>query len=153
MVDYSSLENYRTERYRGFESLSLRHLMKREPYGFPFFVPENQLLAFELRITFEHKQKYMKTGIRFLPKHWHRGTVVNRIDARELNETLEKLMAEVRQVILDMMGESVMDIFSIQERSKRKRASAISFLEFCEQRTKIRHTPTYTTSMRAKLRK
>ena len=38
MVDYSSLENYRTERYRGFESLSLRHLMKREPYGFPFFV-------------------------------------------------------------------------------------------------------------------
>ena len=26
--------------------LSLRHLMKREPYGFPFFVPEKQLLAF-----------------------------------------------------------------------------------------------------------
>ena len=26
--------------------LSLRFLMKREPYGFPFFVPENQLLAF-----------------------------------------------------------------------------------------------------------
>ena len=25
MVDYSSLENYRTERYRGFESLSLRN--------------------------------------------------------------------------------------------------------------------------------
>ncbi len=80
----------------------------------------------------------MTTGIRLLPKHWHRGAVVNRIDARELNETLEKLMAEVRQVILDMMGESVMDIFSIQERLKRKRASAISFLEFCEQRTKIR---------------
>ena len=26
MVDYSSLENYRTERYRGFESLSLRKI-------------------------------------------------------------------------------------------------------------------------------
>ena len=26
VVDYSSLENYRTERYRGFESLSLRQL-------------------------------------------------------------------------------------------------------------------------------
>ena len=46
VVDYSSLENYRAERHRGFESLSLRFLMKREPYGFPFFVPENQLLAF-----------------------------------------------------------------------------------------------------------
>ena len=98
----------------------------------------NREAAVELRITFERKQKYMTTGIRLLPKHWHRGAVVNRIDARELNETLEKLMAEVRQVILDMMGESVMDIFSIQERLKRKRASAISFLEFCEQRTKIR---------------
>ena len=46
VVDYNGLENRRTERCRGFESLSLRFLMKREPYGFPFFVPENQLLAF-----------------------------------------------------------------------------------------------------------
>ena len=29
MVDYSSLENYRTERYRGFESLSLRTLNEK----------------------------------------------------------------------------------------------------------------------------
>ena len=28
MVDYSSLENYRTERYRGFESLSLRNIKR-----------------------------------------------------------------------------------------------------------------------------
>ena len=99
---------------------------------------KNREAAVELRITFERKQKYMTTGIRLLPKHWHRGAVINRIDARELNETLEKLMAEVRQVILDMMSESVIDIFSIQERLKRKRASTISFLEFCEQQTKIR---------------
>ena len=77
---------------------------------------KNREAAVELRITFERKQKYMTTGIRLLPKHWHRGSVVNRIDARELNETLEKLMTEVRQVILEMMSESVMDIFSIQER-------------------------------------
>ena len=30
MVDYSSLENYRTERYRGFESLSLRNLKRKK---------------------------------------------------------------------------------------------------------------------------
>ena len=46
VVDYNGLENRRAERHRGFESLSLRHLKKREPYGFPFFVPGNQLLAF-----------------------------------------------------------------------------------------------------------
>ena len=33
VVDYSSLENYRTERYRGFESLSLRTLNDK-PAGF-----------------------------------------------------------------------------------------------------------------------
>ena len=33
VVDYSSLENYRTERYRGFESLSLRSI-KLKPAGF-----------------------------------------------------------------------------------------------------------------------
>ncbi len=39
VVDYSSLENYRTERYRGFESLSLRKAFE-EPTDFqqvPFF--------------------------------------------------------------------------------------------------------------------
>lgn len=40
----------------------------------------NREAAVELRITFERKQKYMTTGIRLLPKHWHRGAVVNRID-------------------------------------------------------------------------
>ena len=33
MVDYSSLENYRTERYRGFESLSLRKRVPRTNRG------------------------------------------------------------------------------------------------------------------------
>ena len=37
MVDYSSLENYRTERYRGFESLSLRKIQKGNP-KIPFFL-------------------------------------------------------------------------------------------------------------------
>ena len=40
VVDYSGLENRRTERYRGFESLSLRNELKlkekRKPNGFRF---------------------------------------------------------------------------------------------------------------------
>ena len=36
VVDYSSLENYRTERYRGFESLSLRQKLSN-PKGCSFF--------------------------------------------------------------------------------------------------------------------
>ena len=38
MVDYSSLENYRTERYRGFESLSLRTKKMSNPNGLLFFL-------------------------------------------------------------------------------------------------------------------
>ena len=37
VVDYSSLENYRTERYRGFESLSLRKEFNELIVGLFFF--------------------------------------------------------------------------------------------------------------------
>ena len=55
--------------------------------------------AVELRVTFERK------GVRLLPKQWHRGTVTNRVDAIQLNQTLEKLMIDVRQVVVNMMTE------------------------------------------------
>ncbi len=55
MVDYSSLENYRTERYRGFESLSLRFqifkpadfqrvfyfFLLEVPFEVPFYIYES----------------------------------------------------------------------------------------------------------------
>ena len=37
VVDYSSLENYRTERYRGFESLSLRQIAQMGTLRAPIF--------------------------------------------------------------------------------------------------------------------
>lgn len=92
----------------------------------------------ELRITYERKQKYMSTGIRLLPKHWHHGVVVNRIDAIQLNQFLEKLMVDVRKVILQMQEDGVMDIFSIPDRLERLRSGGLSFLEFCAKRSSIR---------------
>lgn len=92
----------------------------------------------ELRITFERKQKYMTTNIFLLPKNWHKGSVVNRVDALELNEFLDKLMVDVRKVILQMREEGNIDIFSIPDRLKRLRAGGISFLDFCDKRTEIR---------------
>ena len=94
--------------------------------------------AVELRITFERKQKYMTTGIRVLPKQWHKGTIVNRLDAHELNQTLEKLMKEVRQVILEMLDNGHIDIFAIPEKLKRMKEGNISFIEFCFNRAEIR---------------
>ena len=57
----------------------------------------------ELRLTLERKTKYMSTGIRLLPKEWQRGTVVNRMDAAELNELLNSIMVRARKVVNSMV--------------------------------------------------
>lgn len=92
----------------------------------------------ELRITYDRKQKYMTTNIFLLPKHWHKGKVINRIDAIQLNEFLDKLMVDVRKVILQMQEEGTMDIFSIPDRLQRLRSGGIAFLDFCEKRAAVR---------------
>lgn len=94
--------------------------------------------AVELRVSYKKGQKFMATGIKLLPKHWHRGTVVNRADALEINKTLDQLVIDVRKVILQMMEEGNIDIFSIPDRMDRLRVSDISFLDFCEKRAEVR---------------
>ena len=46
MVDYSSLENCRTERYRGFESLSLRKKESNDNVRFLFLCLKINVLYF-----------------------------------------------------------------------------------------------------------
>ena len=94
--------------------------------------------AVELRVTFERKQKYMTTGIRVLPKQWHKGTIVKRLDALQLNQTMEKLMKDVRQIILEMLDDGHIDIFAIPDKLKRMREGNITFIEFCFKRAEIR---------------
>ena len=94
--------------------------------------------AVELRVSYKKGQKFMATGIKLLPKHWHKGTVVNRADAVEINKTLDQLVIDVRKVILQMMEEGNIDIFSIPDRLNRLRVSDISFLDFCEKRAEVR---------------
>ena len=66
MVDYNGLENRRTERYRGFESLSLRNLPKCKSLILnglaAFFVYVPQLSVFfgeHLGNIWEHYQGYL----------------------------------------------------------------------------------------------
>ena len=94
--------------------------------------------AVELRISYRKQQKYMSTGIRLLLKHWHRGRVVNRFDAPQINQTLDKLVADVRTVILKMMEESTIDIYSIPDRLNQLHIGDIHFLDFCDKRADVR---------------
>lgn len=93
--------------------------------------------AVELRVSFHKQQKYMSTGIKLLPKHWHRGRVSGRTDAILINQTLDKLVNDVRKVIYAMMEEDDIDIFAIPGRLNQMRSGGISFLDYCEKRAEV----------------
>lgn len=69
--------------------------------------------SIELRITYNRVQKFITTGVRVLPKHWKNDTVVNRLDAMELQRTLDLFVANSRKTINKLMEEGQFDIGSI----------------------------------------
>ena len=88
-------------------------------------------------MSFRKQQKYMATGIKLLPKHWHRGRVSARTDAILINQTLDKLVNDVRKVIYEMMEEGDIDIFTIPDRLNRMRVGNVIFLDYCEKRAEV----------------
>lgn len=92
----------------------------------------------EVRVYYQGKAKYMSTRIRVFPKEWQRGRVVNRVDAVILNKQLDKLLVDVRQIVYDMYEDGQIDIDAIPSRLMAKRKPNVTFLDFCEERTKIR---------------
>lgn len=92
----------------------------------------------ELRITHNYKQKWLSTGIRLLPHQWKNGKILNSPNLIQISQMLDKLLTDVRQVIIDMMNEGYIDIFSIPKRLEAKHQKDISFLEYCKMRATIR---------------
>lgn len=92
----------------------------------------------EIRVYYQGKAKYMSTRIRVFPKEWQRSRVVNRVDAVILNKQLDKLLVDVRQIVYDMYEDGQIDIDAIPSRLMAKRKPNVTFLDFCEERTKIR---------------
>lgn len=94
--------------------------------------------AVELRITYNRKQKYISTGIELYPKEWKKCAVVNTPDAQQLNQQLDKLLIDVRQILIDMSKEENIDIFDIPNRLEKLRKGTISLFDFIRKRTDIR---------------
>ena len=92
----------------------------------------------ELRLTLERKSKYLSTGIRLLPKEWHRGTVVNRPDSAELNETLNSIMVRARKVVNTMIETGDLNLDEIPRRMEELTRDKRLFYDFCVERTKVR---------------
>ena len=92
----------------------------------------------ELRITHDYKQKYVSTGIMLYSNQWKDGKIVNCPDILEISQTLDKMLSDVRQIILDMLQNNNLNIKAISDELDRRRQSRISFIDFCYQRASIR---------------
>ncbi len=92
----------------------------------------------EMRITHQYKQKYISTGIKLYSTQWKNGKIVNCPDIIKVSQILDKMLSNVRQVILDMMEEGHIDIKSIPKRLDGMTTEKITFKSFCKQRAIIR---------------
>lgn len=94
----------------------------------------------EMRIAYGGKSKYMSTGIKVLPREWSKKEqrITNRIDAIILNQTLEKLMLDVRKIVYEMVENGNIDIYAIPSVLESKRNQGVTFLDYCDQRAETR---------------
>ena len=92
----------------------------------------------ELRITFDYKQKYISTGITLYPSQWKNGKIVNCPDILQVSQTLDRLLTDVRQAILEMTEKGNIDISAIPALIKAKKEPRLNFIDFCNQRAVIR---------------
>lgn len=94
--------------------------------------------AVEVRISHNYKQKYISTGIMLYPNQWKNGRIINSSDLLQISQTLDKMLTDIKQVILDMMQEGSIDIQDIPDRLEAKRQRQVGFLDFCNQRAEVR---------------
>ena len=92
----------------------------------------------DIRLTQNRRILYFATGVRLLPKHWHDGQVVNRVDAHDLQQTLDIMVRHVRQTINALMEAGSFTIDDVMAKLRIKEDGKISFLDFCEQRIAVR---------------
>jgi hypothetical protein len=74
--------------------------------------------AIELRVYYNFKQLYLATGIMLYSNQWKKCKIVNCPDTLQISSILDKLITELRQLILEMIEEGDIDIFSIPLRLK-----------------------------------
>ena len=94
--------------------------------------------SIEMRITYNYQQKIIATGISLYSTQWKNGKIINCPDILQISQTLDKLLSNVRKVILDMMDEGSINLSEISKRLKSLEDTKITFLDFCEQRALIR---------------
>ena len=91
----------------------------------------------EIRLTYERKVKYLTTGVKLFPKEWN-GKVVNRLDCVILQERLDEMVKRIQLIINDMMKTGNINLDQIPSLLKILERDSISFMDFCEEKVKVR---------------
>lgn len=94
--------------------------------------------AVEIRLSQDRRTLYYNTGVRLLPKHWHDGQVVNRIDAAELQQTIDICVKHVRKTINTLMDGGSCQLDDVMAKLRQSDFAKTTFIDFCEQRAEIR---------------
>lgn len=92
----------------------------------------------DMRICYNYKQKFISTGIRLYSTQWKNGKIINCPDIMEISQTLDKMLSDVRQIILEMSKNGNIDVLAIPDKLKQLNTPKINFIEFCNQRAVIR---------------
>lgn len=102
--------------------------------------------SIELQITYLRRKCYVTTGVRVMPNEWKRGQIVNRLDALEMQRTLDTFTAQARRKVNDLMEAGELDMktltATIQGKTKKEACRNVpekkSILDFFEERAIIR---------------
>jgi site-specific recombinase XerD len=102
--------------------------------------------SIELRITYNRIQRFVTTGVRVLPRQWRNGYVVNRIDAFELQNTLDIFVTRARKVVNEQMEAGTLDMKTIaaavaggdKRQSAENVPSNMLLMDFFKERAAIR---------------
>ena len=92
----------------------------------------------DMRICYNYKQKFISTGIRLYSTQWKNGKIINCPDIMGISQTLDKMLSDVRQIILEMSKNGNIDVLAIPDKLKQLNTPKINFIEFCNQRAVIR---------------
>jgi len=108
----------------------------------------------EVRVTIERRPYYINTGVRVRKEEWKLGTIVNRVDAPELNERLALMVRRVEAEINACIKENrPIDVAEIRRRLTEVgvRAEDDAFLKWAENEAKTMNLSQGTKSHYATL--
>jgi hypothetical protein len=92
----------------------------------------------ELRISSEKKRKYISTGVKLHPKEWVNGSVVGRVDWKELNDQLQGIKKKCSEIINQMIEDGCFDIDAVPRLLQASIMQNQTLIDYMKEQSKTR---------------